>query len=174
MTPRGIACKAPLSVGFPRQEYWGGLPFPSVGELPDPRIKSGSLALQADSLLSELPGKPNVVLHIFNGFLYSIIFSSVQFSRSALFDSLQPHELQHARPPCPSPTPKVYPNTCPSSRWCIQPTHPLSSPFPPALNPSQHQDLFQWVNSLHEVAKVLEFQPQHQSFQWTPRNFRRW
>ena len=40
----------------------------------------------------------------------------------------------------------------------IQPSHPLSSPSPPALNPSQHQSLFQWVNSLHEVAKVLEFQ----------------
>ena len=51
----------------------------------------------------------------------------------------------------------------------IQPSHPLSSPSPPAPNPSQHQDLFQWVNSSHEVAKVLEFQLQHQSFQWTPR-----
>ena len=51
----------------------------------------------------------------------------------------------------------------------IQPFHPLSSPSPPALNPSQHQGLFQWVNSSHEVAKVLEFQLQHQSFQWKPR-----
>ena len=50
-----------------------------------------------------------------------------------------------------------------------QPSHPLLSPSPPALNPSQHQGLFQWVSSLHQVAKVLEFQPQHQSFQWTPR-----
>ena len=51
----------------------------------------------------------------------------------------------------------------------IQPSHPLLSPSPPAPNPSQHQGLFQWVNSSHEVAKVLEFQLQHQSFQWTPR-----
>ena len=51
----------------------------------------------------------------------------------------------------------------------IQPSHPLSSPSPPAPNPSQHQSLFQWVSSSHEVAKVLEFQLQHQSFQWTPR-----
>ena len=51
----------------------------------------------------------------------------------------------------------------------IQLTHPLSSPSPPALNLSQHQGLFQWVSSLHQVAKVLEFQLQHQSFQWTPR-----
>ena len=50
----------------------------------------------------------------------------------------------------------------------IQPSHPLSSTSP-APNPSQHQGLLQWVNSLHEVAKVLEFQLQHQSFQWTPR-----
>ena len=51
----------------------------------------------------------------------------------------------------------------------IQPSHPLLSPPPPALNSSQHQGLFQWVNSSHEVAKVLDFQLQHQSFQWTPR-----
>ena len=51
----------------------------------------------------------------------------------------------------------------------IQPSHPLSSPFPPVSNPSQHQSLFQWVNSSHEVAKVLEPQLQHQSFQRTPR-----
>ena len=51
----------------------------------------------------------------------------------------------------------------------IQPSHPLSSPSPPPRNPSQHQGLFQWVNSSHEVAKVLDFQLQHQSFQWTPR-----
>ena len=47
----------------------------------------------------------------------------------------------------------------------IQPSHPLSSPSPPAPNHSQHQSIFQWVNSSHEVAKVLEFQLQHQSFQ---------
>ena len=51
----------------------------------------------------------------------------------------------------------------------IQPSHPLSSPSPPALNLSQHQGLFKWVSSSHQVAKVLEFQLQHQSFQWIPR-----
>ena len=51
----------------------------------------------------------------------------------------------------------------------IQPSHPLSSPSPPALNLSQHQGLFKWVRSLHQVAKVLEFQLQYQSYQWTPR-----
>ena len=53
----------------------------------------------------------------------------------------------------------------------IQPSHPLSSPSSPTLNPSQHQGLFQWVISLHEVAKVLEFQLKHQSIQWTPRTY---
>ena len=51
----------------------------------------------------------------------------------------------------------------------IQPSHPLLSPSPPASSPSQHPGLFQCVNSLHEVSKVLEFQLQHQSFQWTPK-----
>ena len=49
----------------------------------------------------------------------------------------------------------------------IQPSHPLSSPSPPALNLSQHQGLFKWVSSSHQVAKVLESELQHQSFQWT-------
>ena len=51
----------------------------------------------------------------------------------------------------------------------IQPSHPQSSPSPSALNLSQHQGLFKWVSSLHQVVKVLGFQLQHQSFQWTPR-----
>ena len=51
----------------------------------------------------------------------------------------------------------------------IQPSHPLLCPSPPAPKPSQHQGRFQWVNSSHEVAKVLEFQLQHPSFQWIPR-----
>ena len=51
----------------------------------------------------------------------------------------------------------------------IQPSHPLLSPSPPAPNPSQHQGLFKCVSSSHQVVKVLEFQLQHQSFQWTPR-----
>ena len=51
----------------------------------------------------------------------------------------------------------------------IQPSHPPSSPSTPALSLSQHQGLFKWVSSSHQVAKVLEFQLQHQSFQWTPK-----
>ena len=51
----------------------------------------------------------------------------------------------------------------------IHSSHPLLSPSPPALNLSQHLELFKWVSSSHQVAKVLEFQLQHQSFQWTPR-----
>ena len=98
-----------------------------------------------------------------------ISFSSVQFSHSVVSDSLRPHEPQHTRPPCPSPTPRDYPNSWPLSRWC----HPTISssviPFSSCLQFSQHQGLFKWVSSLHQVAKTLEFQLEHQSFQWTPR-----
>ena len=58
MTPWTVACQAPLSMEFSRQEYWSGLPFPPPGNLPDPWIKPESPALQADALLSELLGKP--------------------------------------------------------------------------------------------------------------------
>ena len=87
-----------------------------------------------------------------------IFISSVQFSHSVVSDSLRPHESQHARPPCPSPTPGVYSNSCPSSQWC----HPgISSSVVPFSSWPQsllHQGLSQRVNSSHEVAKVLEFQ----------------
>ena len=56
-----VGHQAPLSMGFPRQEYWSGLPFSSPGDLPDPGIKPGSPALQADALTSEPPGKPTFV-----------------------------------------------------------------------------------------------------------------
>ena len=88
------------------------------------------------------------------------------FSHSVMFDSLQPYGLQHARHPCPSPSPEL---TQTHVHWvsdAIQPSCPLSSPSPPAFNFSQHQGFFQWVSSLHQVAKVLELYPQHQSLQW--------
>ena len=91
---------------------------------------------------------------------------SVQFSLSVMCDSWQPHEPQHARPPCLSPIPKF---TQTHVHWvsdAIQPSHPLSSPSPPALNLSQHHGLFKWDSTSHQMARVLEFQPQHQSFQW--------
>ena len=57
-TPWTVAYQAPPSMGFSRQEYWSGLPFPSPGDLPDSGIEPGSPALQADALTSEPPGKP--------------------------------------------------------------------------------------------------------------------
>ena len=80
-------------------------------------------------------------------------------------NSLPPHGLQHTRLSCPSPSPGVCANSRPLSRGGIQPSHPLSPPSPLALNLSQYQGLFRWVSSLHQVAKVLEYQLQHQSFQ---------
>ena len=84
----------------------------------------------------------------------SVLFSSVAQS----CPTLRPHEPQQARLPCPSPTPRVHSNSVHRVNNAIQPSHPLSSPSPPAPNPSQHQSLFQWVNFSHKVAKVLEFQ----------------
>ena len=101
--------------------------------------------------------------------MLNITHYSVQFSCSVVSDSLRPHELQHAKPPCPSPTPRVYSYSCPWSQWC----HPAISssvvPFSscpqslPASGSFPMSQLFAWG------AKVLEFQLQHQSFQWTPR-----
>ena len=121
-------------------------------------------------LLSLLPGEPAQsqwkYLHHGHGREVEMRFSSVQaLSRVQLFAtpwsaahqaSLVHHQLLEC--------------TQTHVHWvsdAIQPSHPLLSPSPPAFNLSQHQDLFKWVRSSHQVAKVLEFQ--HQSFQWTSR-----
>ena len=92
--------------------------------------------------------------------------SSVQFSRSVLSDSLRPHKLQHARLPCPSPTPGVYSNSCPLSQWC----HPTSSSsvvsFSSCLQSFPTSGSFQISQFFASGGIVLEFQLQHQSFQW--------
>ena len=84
--------------------------------------------------------------------------NSVQFSHWVVSDSLRPHESQHARPPVHHHPPEFTETHVHQVSDAIQPSHPLSSSSPPAPNPSQHQSLFQWVNSSHEVAKELEFQ----------------
>ena len=76
-----------------------------------------------------------------------LYFSSLQFCRSVMSDFLQPHELQHARPPCPSPTPGVHPNSCPSSRW----SHPAIS------------------SSVVPFSSCLQFFPASGSFQMSQR-----
>ena len=88
------------------------------------------------------------------------------FSCSVVSYFLWPHGLQDTRVPCPPPFSRACSKSCPFSRWC----HPtiLSSviPSPPVFNLSQHQGLFKWVGSSHQVVKVLELQLQHPSFQW--------
>ena len=83
-----------------------------------------------------------------------------------MFNSLQPHELQHTRLPCPSLSPGVCSDSCLLSQWC----HPtiLSSiiPFSPCPQSFPESGSFQRISSSHQAAKVLELQLQHQSFQW--------
>ena len=132
----------------------------------------------ASCYMHESPGSSIPVIYGFLSFSLHILgtqstiwhLSSVQFSQSVMSDSLQPHGLQHARPPCPTPTAGVHPNSCPLSQWC----HPTISAFVIPFSCSQSfqpHGLFKWVSSSHEVAKALEFQLRHQSFQWTPRTY---
>ena len=85
------------------------------------------------------------------------VIRSDQISRSVVSDSLRPRESQHARPPCPSPTPRGYSNSCPSSHWCHPDISSSVIPFSSCPQSLSHQSLFQWVSSSHEVAKVLSF-----------------
>ena len=86
------------------------------------------------------------------------LFLSVQFSRSDMSDSLRPHEPQHARPPCPSPTPGVYPDSCPLSQWC----HPTISssvvPFSPCLQSFPASGSFQMSQLFAAGGQCISFQ----------------
>ena len=99
--------------------------------------------------------------------------SSVQFSHSVVSDSLRPHESQHARPPCPSPTPGVYPNSCPLSQWC----HPAISssvvPFSscsqslPASGSFPMSQLFAWCGQSTGVSASASVLPMNTQY-WSP------
>ena len=93
--------------------------------------------------------------YLLNCALYNL--RVIQLSHSVVSDSLQPHGLQHTSPPCSSPTPRVYPNSCPLSRWC----HPTisSSVIPFSSCPQSFPALgsFQWVSPSNQVAKVWNF-----------------
>ena len=139
-----VVHQAPLSMGFSRQEYWGGLPFPTPEHLHNPVIKPMSLlspALAGRFFTTAPPWKLQ-----FSSVAQSCLTLCNPMNRSTpglpvhhqLLEFTQTHVHQVGD--------------------AIQPSHPLSSLSPPASNPSQHQSLFQWVNSSHEVAKVLKFQ----------------
>ena len=103
-----------------------------------------------------------------NPFNFTFQFSSVTLSCPTLCDPMN----------CSTPGLPVHHHLLESTQthvnWvadAVQQSHPLSSPSPPAPSPSQHQGVFKWVSSSHQVAKVLELQLQHQSFQWTPRTY---
>ena len=109
----------------------------------------------------------NNILHLsFHDILVLLLFSC-----SVMSNSLRPRGLQHARLPCSSLSPGACSHSFPLVDDAIQPSHPLLCPSPPAFRLSQHQGLFQWVGSSHQVAKVLELQLQHQSFQWIFRTY---
>ena len=118
--PRAVARLTPLSMGFPRQEYWSGLPFPSLGDLPDPGMEPMSLALAGIFFITEPPRKSEsqylLVINQINMLLFSCLVVS---------DSLRPHGLWHARLPCPSAFPGACSNSSPLSQRC-HPTNKTS------------------------------------------------
>ena len=113
--PWTVTCQSPSSVEFSKQEHWSGCHFLLQGIFLSQGLNLNLLHWMADSLPLHHLGSP-----------WNI--SSVQFNHSVMSDSLQPHGLQHTRPPCASPTPGVYSNLRPLSQWC----HPtISSPVVP-------------------------------------------
>ena len=155
------------SGGFSRQECWSGVPCPPPGDRPNPRIEYSLLYWRwIIYCLSHIPIIFCCSLNINWFYKVSIQFSSVAQLCPILCD---PMNCSMPGLPVHHQLPEFTQTHVHQVGDAIQPSHPLVSPFPPAPNPSQHQGLFQWVNSSHQVAKVLEFQLQHQSFKWTPR-----
>ena len=106
--------------------------------------------------------------------VYKAYFSSVQFSRSVVSDSLQPHELQHARPPCPSPSPGVYSNSCPLSRWCHPDISSSVVPFSlPASESFPMSQLFTWGGQTTRVSALASVLPM-KSQGWSPSEWTGW
>ena len=166
--PWTVAKQAPLSMGLSRQEYWSALAGPPPGNLLfvsgivrqviciTSKAQSTIIVVQPLSRVW-LCASMNCSMRGFPVLSLSTSINSVQFSRSVVSNSLRPHESQHARPPSHHQLPEFTQTHVHRVSDPIQPSHLLLSPLPPAPNPSQHQSLFQWVNSSHEVAKVLEF-----------------
>ena len=105
--------------------------------------------------------------------------SSVQFSRSVVSNSLRPHELQHARPPCPSPTPRVHSNLCPSSRWCHPTISSSAIPFSsspqslPAWGSFPMSQLFTWGGQCIGVSASASVLPMNNQ-DWSPLGWTGW
>ena len=107
------------------------------------------------------------------------IISSVQFSRSVVSDSLRPHESQHARPPCPSPTPRVHSNSCPSIRWChpaisssVVPFSSFSQSFPASESFPMSQP-FAWGGQSIGVSALESVLPMNTQ-DWSPLGWTGW
>ena len=110
---------------------------------------------------------------------FTFSWGSVQFSCSVMSDSLQPHELQHARPPCPSPIPRVHSNSCPSSRWCNPAISSSVVPFSscpqslPALKSLSMSQLFAWGGQSIGVSALASFLPKNTQG-WSPLEWTGW
>ena len=150
-------------MGFSREAYWSGLPLPSPGDLFNPEIKPKPPALQADSLPTGLWGKHKSTFYLtpylsLNFFWKETQSTSVQFSSVTPFCPTLCDPMGCSMPSLPvhHQLPEI---TQTHVHWVsdsIQPSHPLSSPSPPTFNLSQHQGLFKWVSSSHQVAKSTE------------------
>ena len=135
VAPWTVAHQAPLSIGFSRQEYWSGLPCPFPGDLPNPGTEPecpASPALPVDSLWLSHWRSPVMAQ-----------FSSVHFSCSVASTLCDPMNRSTPGLPVHHQLPEFTQTHVHQVSDAIQPSHSLSSPSPPAPNPSQHQSLFQ-------------------------------
>ena len=122
---------------------------------------------------------PDYITTLRISFSWSLNYSSVQFSSAVMSDSLRPHESQHARPPCPSKTPRVHPNSCPSSQWCHSAISSSVVPFsscPQSLPASESFPMsqrFAWGGQSAGVSALASFLPMNTE-DWSPSEWTGW
>ena len=171
-TPWTLAHQGPLFMWFPRWEYWSGLPFPSPGESFQHKDQIYFSFISRWILYYWATREAQS-----HGYWPQTQRFAIPSEKWNQLSSVTQSCLTLCNPKdCSTPGLPVHHQLLEFIKthvhWvgdAIQPSHHLSSPPPPAFSLFQHQGLFQWVSSLHQVAKVLEFQFQHQSFQWVIR-----
>ena len=171
------AHQAPLSLGFSKQEYWSGLPFPSP--MHACMVSHFSHVWFCATLRTAAHQAPLSTGFSRQEYWSGVPLPSPQFSRSVMSNSLQPHESKHTRPPCPSPTPGVHPDSCPSSQWCHPAIYSSVLPFsscPQSLPASESfpmSQLFTWGGQSTGVSALPSVLPK-KSQGWSPSEWTGW
>ena len=159
VTLRTVVLQVPLSIGFYRQDYWGGFPCLLLGIFPTHGSNPCLTHWQMGSSALAPLGKPTTILHFIHHFCcYCSVTKTVWILETLMDCSMPSSSVFHC--------PRVCSTSCSLSQWCYLTISSSVAPFSYCPQSFPESGLFQYIGSLNQAAKVLELQFQHQSFQW--------